>query len=142
DIKKKKMLGLLSICLIIVTFNYFLSTVSFSVKKDSLKVTKTVIIRDKDYNGENSNRDWNTVLMTNVKSKNPFLKVDADSFIAKANKNRINGNVQMTFILFNIFDVNKETQVNQTVMLDNFIPNSKIQMSLEGTKEKITTTVY
>src|SRR5690625_4999015 len=72
--KQKRWLIGIVITLAFLLFNTVISSLTFQANPKHLEVSNVTMIRDVSYNGENPDRDWNTTINLDMKSKNIFFK--------------------------------------------------------------------
>lgn len=119
DTKKKKRAFFFLIVLTLLAVNFFLSTVRFTPNGNQLEVENVRIYTDHSYNGRNPYKDWNSVLLADIGSKNIFFKPTSDSFLVMNDNNKLVGHIKWSFNIFNIFKLNKKITVNESILLNN-----------------------
>ena len=110
------------------------SGISFEANPKSLEVSNVIMIRDGSYNGENPNRDWNTTINLDIKSKNVFFKPVGDNLLVFNDNGNLTLQTNWSFSIFNIFDTQRTVQDHQSVLLDKNISNDDITLKLDGDK--------
>lgn len=133
-IKQKRMLVGLVVILVVLLINTGISSTSFQAKSKSLEIGNVNIIRDVSYNGGNSDRDWNTIVDLNMKSKNIFFKPVADDLLVFNDNGKLTLKANWSFSLFNIFETQRSVQVKQYVLINEKISNNSIKLKLYGDK--------
>ncbi|WP_052124260.1 helix-turn-helix transcriptional regulator [Ureibacillus manganicus] len=133
-VKQKRILIGLVIILAILLFNSLVSTTSFQANPKSLEISNVNMIRDLSYNGENPDRDWNTTIKLDMKSKNVFFKPIADDLLVFNDNGNLTIQTNWSFSLFNIFDTRRTVQANQSVLINANVTNEDIKLNLRGDK--------
>lgn len=133
-IKQKRILIGLVVILAVLLINQVVSTTSFQANPKSLEISNATMTRDVSYNGENPDRDWNTTVNLDMKSKNVFFKPIEDDLLVFND----NGNVALltnwSFSIFNIFDTQRTVQADQSVLINKNVSNNDITLKLKGDK--------
>ena len=133
-IKQKRMLIALVIILALFLVNSVVSTLTFEANPKSLEISSVHMIRDLNYNGEDANRDWNTTINLEMKSKNPFFKPIADELLVFEDNGTLTMQTNWSFSLFNIFDTYRTVKADQSVLINEDILNDNIKFKLHGEK--------
>ena len=133
-IKQKRMLIALVIILALFLVNSVVSTLTFEANPKSLEISNVHMIRDHNYNGEDANRDWNTIINLEMKSKNLFFKPIADELLVFEDNGMLTLKTNWSFSLFNIFDTYRTVKADQSVLLNENIANDDIKLSIHGEK--------
>lgn len=132
--KQKKVLVICITALVVLMGNLILSQMSFPSK--IISVGEVTVIRDKNYNGNDPERDWNTLLYTEVNSKNIFFHPDKDTFLLSRNGSELKGTIEGSYSLFHIFN-HQKIPIKQSILIDETVPDENIRFVLNETKEKI-----
>lgn len=135
-IKQKRMLIALVVILTLFLVNTVVSTVTFEANPKSLKISNVLMIRDHNYNGEDPNRDWNTTISLEMKSKNLFFKPIADELLVFEDNGMLTMQTNWSFSLFNIFDTYRTVKADQSVLINENIQNDDIIFKLHGAKDQ------
>ncbi|MGX4687614.1 hypothetical protein JNUCC83_12295 (plasmid) [Vagococcus sp. JNUCC 83] len=122
--------------------NYFVSTLYFSANTTHLKVSNFKVIRDNEYKDTDLNKDWNSMVIGKVRSKNIFFKPIANSFLVSVDGNTVVGHIDWSFNLFNIFNFNEPVVVTQTFMMDDTTYLSPLTFKLDNSKQIIPIKKY
>jgi len=133
-IKQKRMLIGLVVILAVLLINTVASTTLFQANSKSLEISNVNMIRDLSYNGENPERDWNTTINLEMKSKNVFFKPIADDLLVYNDNGHLTLQTNWSFSLFNIFDTQRTVQAAQSVLIDENVSNDDITLKLNGDK--------
>ncbi len=133
-IKQKRILIGLVFILAVLLINTLLSTTSFQANLKSLEISNVNIIRDISYNGESPNRDWNTTINLDMKSKNVFFKPVVNDLLVFNDKGNLTIQTNWSFSIFNIFDTQRTFQANQSVLISDDVSNEDITLKLHGDK--------
>jgi transcriptional regulator with XRE-family HTH domain len=133
-IKQKRILIALVIILALFLVNSVVSTLTFEANPKSLEISNVHMIRDHNYNGEDANRDWNTIINLEMKSKNPFFKPIADELLVFEDNGMLTLKTNWSFSLFNIFDTYRTVKADQSVLINEDILNDNIIFKLHGEK--------
>lgn len=141
DSKKNRILGLFSLIFLVVMVNYLISTIPFSADAKSVEINCVEVIRDKNYAGGNPDRDWNSIIIADVKPKNIFLKPKTDSFLVSIDQNSLSGYMEYSFSGFNIFKYSKNpVPIKQSILIDNDV--SELTFKFKGSAEEIPVEIY
>lgn len=132
--KQKRILVGLVVILTILLINTVISTTSFQANPKNLEISNVHMIRDVSYNGENPDRDWNTTIDLDMKSKNVFFKPVANDLLVFNDKGELTLLTNWSFSLFNIFDTQRTVQANQSVLIKNHVSNDDVMLRLHGDK--------
>ncbi|MDW2878324.1 MULTISPECIES: helix-turn-helix transcriptional regulator [Bacillaceae] len=136
-IKQKRLLiGLVVIFTVLLT-NTVVSSTSFQASPKSLEISNVSVIRDLSYNGENPDRDWNTTINLDLKSKNVFFKPVSGDLLVFNNNGNLALQTNWSFSLFNIFDTQRTVQVDQSVLINENVSNDDITLKVNGDKKLI-----
>lgn len=133
-IKQKRMLIALVVILALFLVNTVVSTVIFEANPKSLEISNVQMIRDHNYNGEDPNRDWNTTISLEMKSKNPFFKPIADELLVFEDDGNLTMQTNWSFNIFNIFDTYRTVKADQSVLINENLANDEITLKLRGDK--------
>ncbi|MEK4520107.1 helix-turn-helix transcriptional regulator [Psychrobacillus sp. FSL W7-1457] len=133
-IKQKRMLISLVVILALLLVNTVVSTVTFEANPKSLEISNVHMIRDHSYNGEDPNRDWNTTISLEMKSKNVFFKPIADEFLVFEDHRNLTMQTNWSFNIFNIFDTYRTVEADQSVLFNENLANDEITLKLHGDK--------
>lgn len=129
-VKQKRILIGLIIILDVLLINIFVSATAFQANPNSLKISDVNMIRDLSYNGEDPNRDWNSTINLNVKSKNIFFKPVGDDLLVFNDNGNLTVQTNWSFSIFNIFDTQRTVNVDQSVFIDENVSNEDITLKL------------
>ncbi|MEC1180433.1 hypothetical protein P9B03_18205 [Metasolibacillus meyeri] len=133
-IKQKRILMGLVFILAVLLINTLISTTSFQANLKSLEISNVNIIRDISYNGESPNRDWDTTINLDMKSKNVFFKFVANDLLVFNDKRNLTIQTNWSISIFNIFDTQRTVQANQSVLISDDVSNEDITLKLHGDK--------
>lgn len=133
-IKQKKMLLGLVVILAVLLINTVVSTTSFQANPESLEISNVSMIRDLSYNGGNPERDWNTTINLDMKSKNVFFKPVADDLLVSNDNGNLTLQTNWSFSIFNIFDTQRTVQADQSFLINENVSNDDITLKLHGDK--------
>ncbi|MGX7030643.1 helix-turn-helix transcriptional regulator [Vagococcus zengguangii] len=131
-IKQKRLLIALLVIVGILLLNGFMSTLAITATPQNLKISQVQLTRDHYYNGQNPDRDWNTMVHLKMASKNPFLKPKVDELIVFEEEGNLIADTTYTFNLFNIFDSNKTVEGIQSVFINQEVRNDEISLKVKG----------
>lgn len=131
-VKQKRMLIGLVIILSVLLINILVSATTFQANPNSLEISNVNMIRDLSYNGEDPNRDWNTTINLNVKSKNIFFKPIGDNLLVFNDNGNLTVQTNWSFSIFNIFDTQRTVMGDQSVLIDENVSNEDITLKLHG----------
>lgn len=132
--KQKRMLIGLVVILAILLINTVVSTTSFQANPKGLEISNVNMIRDLSYNGENPDRDWNTTINLDMKSKNEFFKPVTDDLLVFNDNGNLTLQTNWSFSLFNIFDTQRTVQAVQSVLINENVSSKDITLKLHGDK--------
>ncbi len=132
--KQKRMLIGMVLILTILLLNLLVSTLSFQANPQSLEISNVNMIRDFSYNGGNPERDWNTMINLDIKSKNVFFKPVADDLLVFNDNGNLALKTNWSFSFFNIFDTQRTVQADQTVLIKENVSNDEVTLRLHGDK--------
>lgn len=132
--KQKRVLLVLVFILAILLVNTVLSTLSFQANANSLEISNVNLIRDFSYSGENPDRDWNTIINLEMKSKNVFFKPIADELLIFEDNGILIAQTNWSFNIFNVFDTQRTVQADQYVLINNSLTKDVITLKLQGDK--------
>jgi len=124
------------VILAVLLINTVVSTSSFQANPKSLEINNVSMVRDLSYNGENPERDWNTTINLDMKSKNVFYKPLADELLVFNDNGNLTLQTNWSFSFFNIFDTQRTVQANQSVLINESVSNDDITLKLHGDKSK------
>ncbi|MET3504834.1 helix-turn-helix transcriptional regulator [Halalkalibacter oceani] len=127
-LKQKKMLVSVVVILAVLLINTLVSTTSFQANVNSLELSNVNLIRDISYNGENPDRDWNTTIHADIKSKNVFFKPIADDLLVFNDNGKLTVQTNWSFSIFNIFDTQRTVQAIQSVFINQHVANDAITL--------------
>lgn len=131
-IKQKRMLIVLVSILLVLLVNTFVSVAPFKANPNSLEISNVNMNRDLSYNGEDPNRDWNTTINLTLKSKNLFFKPVGDDMLVFNENGNLSLLTNLTFSIFNIFDMHRFVKADQSVLIDENVSNEDITLKLYG----------
>lgn len=132
--KQKRMLIGLVVILAVLLINTVVSATSFQANPKSLEISNVNMIRDLGYIGENPDRDWNTTIHLDMKSKNVFFKPVADDLLVFNDSGNLTLQTNWSFSIFNIFDTQRTVQADQSVLINENVSNDDITLKLKGDK--------
>lgn len=136
-IKQKKLLIVLVTILVIFLVNTYVSATPFKANPSSLEISNVIMTRDVSYHGGDPTRDWNTTINLTVKSRNIFFKPVGEDLLVFNENGKLSLQTNWTFSIFNIFDVERTDHANQSVLIDEKVPNEDITLQLlDGKEEK------
>lgn len=141
-IKQKRTLIGLVVILAVLLINIVLSISSFQANPKSLEISNVNLVRDLSYNGENPERDWNTTINLDMKSKNVFFKPVADELLVFNDNGNLTLQTNWSFSIFNIFDTQRIVQANQSVLINENVSSDDITLKLHGDKSKKLIPIY
>ncbi|MEQ2527876.1 helix-turn-helix transcriptional regulator [Bacillaceae bacterium CLA-AA-H227] len=133
-IKQKRMLIGLVVILAVLLINQVVSTTSFQANPKSLEISNINMIRDVSYGGENPDRDWNTTINLDMKSKNVFFKPIGDDLLVFNDDGKLKLQTNWAFSIFNIFDTQRAVQADQSVLIMKNVSNDDITLGFYGDK--------
>lgn len=99
-----------------------------------MEVSNVNMIRDISYGGENPDRDWNTIINLDMKSKNVFFKPVAGDLLVFNNDGNLALHTNWSFSIFNIFDTQRTVQADQSVLINENVSNDEITLKFKGDK--------
>jgi transcriptional regulator with XRE-family HTH domain len=132
--KQKRMLVGLVTILSVLLINTLISYTSFQANPKSLEISNVRIIRDISYNGGNPDRDWNTTINLDMKSKNVFFRPVSDDLLIFNDNGKLTLQTNWSFSLFNIFDTHRNVNGDQSVLIKEDLSNDDITVRLQGDK--------
>src|SRR5690606_23388142 len=131
--QKKLLIGIVIILAVfaVLLSNALISTSSLQANPKQIEISNVYMTRDVSYNGEDPDRDWNTTISMDIKSKNVFFKPVADELLVS---NDGNGNLSFqldwSFSLFHIFDTDRTVRAYQSSLIEDTISNDQITLEL------------
>ncbi len=137
-IKQKRLLIGLVVIFTVLLINTVVSSASFQANPKSLEISNVSVIRDLSYNGENPDRDWNTTINLDLKSKNVFFKPVSEDLLVFNDNGNLALQTNWSFSLFNIFDTQRTVQADQSVLINENVSNDDITLKINGDKKLIT----
>ncbi|MGD6857977.1 helix-turn-helix transcriptional regulator [Bacillus infantis] len=136
-IKQKRLLIGLVVIFTVLLINTVVSSASFQANPKSLEISNVSVIRDLSYNGENPDRDWNTTINLDLKSKNVFFKPVSEDLLVFNDNGNLALQTNWSFSLFNIFDTQRTVQADQSVLINENVSNDDITLKINGDKKLI-----
>ncbi|TYS50985.1 helix-turn-helix transcriptional regulator [Bacillus infantis] len=136
-IKQKRLLIGLVVIFTVLLINTVVSSASFQANPKSLEISNVSVIRDLSYNGENPDRDWNTTINLDLKSKNVFFKPVSEDLLVFNDNGNLALQTNWSFSLFNIFDTQRTVQADQSVLINENVSNDDITLKIHGYKKLI-----
>lgn len=130
--KTKKYLMLLCVIILVLIINSFVSTLPITASSENLHISRIEAVRDDKYNGDETFRDWNTLITADVVSKNPFLKPIDRSLLLRSQDGVLSifPTAQYSFSIFNLLSAWVPTSTTSSVLIDNKIANKDIHMNI------------
>ncbi|MHC5269207.1 helix-turn-helix domain-containing protein [Enterococcus sp. LJL98] len=129
---KKFLIGVVVVAVLFVG-NFFLSSFTIEASGKGIVVEEVNVIRDGSYAGGDSERDWNTMIRSDVRSKNPFFMPLADDFLLQSDGEKLNGTVYGSFNFFNLFKQRK-VRLHQSVLVEEKVLSDQLTVLLNGEK--------
>lgn len=132
DYRLKRILIGVAVLAMLLIGNGILSGIAFEASEKGIVVEEVKLTRDMSYNGGDSDRDWNTTIRGEIRSKNPFFEPLGDDFLIQRKDEELKGTVYWSFNLFNLFKQRKAI-IHQSVLIDETQISRQLVVSMNGT---------